>query len=286
MEVTTILRTQAEYPTQVTRMHIPPPALYCRGRPLASSMSRPRVAIVGSRRVTAYGRQVTRALARSLAEQGVVIISGLAIGVDAEAHAAALRAGGTTIAVLPSPVEAPVPLTNRRLALNILAGGGTLVSTYPAGSQNYRENFVARNELVAALSDAVIVTEAATRSGTLRTAAFAQDLSVPVFAVPGAITSPLSVGTHQLIKTNKAAILSSVDDVLQELHIAGSALKRPVAQSPEQQCLLDLLQQGIAEGEELFTQSNLSVQQFNQSLTLLEIEGKVLPLGANRWGLP
>jgi DNA processing protein len=286
MEVTTITRAQAEYPIQATRMHLPPAVLYCRGRPLADSLSRPRVAIVGSRRVTAYGRQVTRTLARELAGQGVVIISGLAIGVDAEAHAAALRAGGTTIAVLPSPVEEPVPFTNRRLALDILNSGGTLVSTYPAGSQNYRENFVARNELVAALSDAIIVTEAATRSGTLRTAAFAEDLSVPVFAVPGAITSPLSVGTHQLIKTNRAELLSSVEDVLRQLHLAVNAPKRLVAKDPLQQCLLDLLQQGIAEGEELLIRSKLSVQQFNQSLTLLEIDGKVLPLGANRWGLP
>lgn len=286
MEVIPITRNHADFPRRLRQMHQTPETLYCRGRSLTDIMNRPRVAIVGSRRMSPYGRQVTAQLARELAEQGVVIISGLAIGVDATAHAAALQANGLTMAILPTPVEFPSPLSNRRLALQILEHGGTLVSSYPADSENHKGNFVARNEIVAGLSDMVIVTEAAAKSGTLHTVEFAINLGVPVYAVPGSIDSPLSIGTNQLIKANKAGLVTNAGDILPYLGIRPPQTRRPSGDTPEQQRLLEWMERGIHEGEALLMRSGLTIQQFNHHLTMLEIGGKIIPLGANRWGLP
>lgn len=286
MEVTTITCDQPDFPSRLRQMHQTPAALYCRGRPLADIMARPRVAIVGSRRMSPYGRQITARMARELAEQGVVIVSGLAIGVDAAAHAAALQAGGITMAVLPTPVETPSPPSNQRLALQILEQGGALVSSYPADSESHKGNFVARNEIVAGLSDLVVVTEAAAGSGTLHTAQFAIGLGVPVYAVPGSIDSPLSIGTNQLIKSSNAGLITGARDILLQLGIKTRRATRPTGDTPDQQRILDLLGRGVHEGEELFMRSGLAIQQFNQCLTMLEIGGKIMPLGANRWGLP
>lgn len=287
MYTITIAKGDAAYPREVIdRMHRPPLELYLRGADLTQLMSKSRVAIVGSRRMSAYGKQVTTLFARQLAEQGVVIISGLAYGVDACAHAATLAAGGSAIAVLPSPVEAPAPVANIGLARRIVAQGGALLSTYPAGSPNHKANFVARNELVAALSDIVLIIEATTDSGSLRTAGFANDMGVDVMAVPGNVTSPLSAGTNQLIANNKAALAPNVQAVLNRLSLQTTlplALHR--GDSPEEQTLIDLVAIGINDGQQLLEKSRLPVHVYNQTLTMLEITGKIQPLGANHWGL-
>lgn len=267
-------------------MHRPPGTLYYRGSDLAAIMERPRVAVVGSRLISPYGRQVTRQLVRGLAGAGVVIISGLAIGVDAQAHEAALSVGGTTVAVLPSPVTAVTPSVNRRLAAQILEGQGGLLSAYPPGSSNHKGNFVARNELVAALSNLVIITEAAQKSGSLHTAAFAHGIGIEVHAVPGNITSPMSVGTNNLIKSGQAGTITDYHDVLRLLNMQQpSVTRRPTGDTPEQQRLLDLLNQAISNGDELLQLSQLSVPVFNQTLTMLEMSARIVPLGANRWAL-
>lgn len=267
-------------------MHRSPAALYCRGRPLADIMQRPRVAIVGSRAISPYGRDITRTLARQLAERGVVIVSGLALGVDAEAHRAALAVGGLTMAVLPVPVQTPAPPSNARLAEQIVQHGGTLLSTYVAGSENHKGNFVERNEVVAALSQIVLITEAAQGSGSLHTARFAQDLGVHTMVVPGNITSRVSVGTNMLAKNGEAGIVTGVNDVLRALDLPGTAKAlRPHGDTPDEQQLLDLIEQGITDGQQLLERSQQTVSEFNQALTMLEINGKIVPLGANHWGL-
>lgn len=265
-------------------MHAPPKELYYRG-PLTELMSRPRVAIVGSRSITAYGRQVTNQLARRLAERGIVIVSGLALGVDAQAHEGALAAGGLTMAVLPSPVNIPAPAANRRLAERIIAGGGVLVSQYSQGSVNHKGNFVARNELVVALSRVVVVTEAALNSGSLQTVDFANQLGRDIWAVPGNITSPTSAGTHKAIKEG-AGLLTSYTDVLDALNITGSPrLAVPAGATPEQQSILTLLGRGITGSDELLVRSQLSASSFNQVITTLEINGTIISLGTDRFGL-
>lgn len=160
------------------------------GNDINELLKRPCVTIVGSRKISAYGKTVTSRLAGELASAGIVIISGLALGVDSLAHLAALEAGGLTIAVLPTGLDAVDKTSRRGLAERILQQGGALVSEYAEGSPVHLGNFVARNRLVAGFGDAVLITEAAERSGTLHTANFALEQGKPVLAVPGNITSP------------------------------------------------------------------------------------------------
>lgn len=179
-----------------------------------STLDGPIVAIVGSRDVTTYGKKATYKLAYDLAKAGVVIISGLAIGVDSIAHQASLDAGGRTIAVLPSCLEAIYPKRHFDLANNIVKNGGLLLSEYPkgqAGPQKYQ--FIARNRLIAALSNAVIVTEAKKKSGSLHTANFALEQGIDVYAVPGEIYSPNSEGTNQLIQ-NGAGLVTDAQELI------------------------------------------------------------------------
>jgi len=252
---------------------------------LETLLKRKCLAVVGSRKVTAYGRQVTAGLAGKAAEQGVVIISGLALGVDAIAHQAALDAGGTTIAVLPSPLETVYPASHRQLASSILAQGGALISEYPEGTEAYRTNFIARNRLVSGLADAVLITEAAEKSGSLHTANFALDQGKEVLAVPGNITSLTSEGTNNLIKAG-ARPVTSYKDVLLALGLEEHDASVPVyGRNPEEQAILDLLLQGTSDGEELQKTSHLAIAEFNKTLTMLEISGKIRAIGANQWAL-
>ncbi len=284
MQIITTQQGDQDFPVQAMRMHEPPTELYYRG-PLSELMKYPRVAIVGSRNISAYGRQVTNQLARRLAERGIVIISGLALGVDAQAHEGALAVKGMTIAVLPSPVHAPAPATNRRLAERIVTGGGVLISQYHPDSVNHKGNFVARNELVAALSKVIIVTEAAQKSGSLQTVEFAHQLGRDVLAVPGNITSPTSAGAHKAIKEG-AGLLTSYTDVLESLGITGSPrLAIPKGATPEQQTILNLMGRGITGSNELLSRSQLSASSFNQVITCLEISGTIISLGMDRFGL-
>lgn len=287
MDVQVITKGDAAYPVVALQMNQPPDRLYIRGN-LANVMSRRRVGIVGSRLISAYGRQVTAMLARELAEQGIAIVSGLALGVDAQAHQSVLQAGGICLAVLPTPVTDVRPNANRRLGEAIIAGGGALISQYPPESESHKGNFVARNELVAAMSEVVVITEAASNSGSLHTANFAADMQTEVRAVPGNITSPTSVGANSLIRAGKAGAITCTQDILHALGIYNSASTRrqPKGETPEQQQLLNLIASDIHDGEALLQTSKQSIATFNQALTMLEIGGHIIPLGANRWGLP
>lgn len=285
MEVTTIHQGGEAYSQQLQRVGKPPDRLFIRGRPLPDIMSRPRVAVVGNRRMSPYGRHVTQQFVSALVEQGVVIVSGLAIGIDAEAHRVAIESGGLTMAVLPTPVEVPAPASNYRLAERILSSGGTLFSVYPANSDNHKGNFVARNEYVAALSDAVLVIEAGENSGSRHTVNFAFSLNVPSFAVPGNITSPNSIGTNNMLKTHTAPV-TSPHDILRALNLSTPKTKRaPASDDPDEQAIIRLLVRGLSDGEELLATSRLAVPAFNRALTMLEISGKIIALGGNRWEL-
>ena len=243
------------------------------------------VAIVGTRKPTPYGREVTYRLAYELASRGVVIISGLAIGTDGIAHEAALDAGGTTIAVLPTPLDAIHPRTHHKLAEDIVNRGGALLSEYGPGDDVYKVNFVARNRIVAGLSDAVLITEAAARSGTLITANFALQQGKPVLVVPGNITSTMSAGCNNLLKVG-ATPVTDVSDILHELNLRDTAqTELPFGNDREEDTLLKLMSDGVREGELLHQKSGLSAATYSQTMTMLEIEGKIKALGANQWTL-
>jgi DNA processing protein len=273
-------------PNKLRNIPDPPSQLFVKGCSVKVLLDRPCVTIVGSRKVSAYGKAVTSALAGDLARAGVLIISGLALGVDSIAHTAALDAGGLTLAVLPSPLQQIYPASHQHLAERIIKQGGALVSEYPAGAPVYRLNFVERNRIASGLCDALLITEAAAKSGTLHTANFALEQGKAVLAVPGNITSPNSVGTNNLIKTG-ATPVTSADDVLQALGLeTGKTRKRPpTGETPHEQLLIDLLASGVSDGAGLLHTSQLSVTHFNQALTMLEIRGIVRALGANRWAL-
>lgn len=253
---------------------------------LHETMARPRVAIVGSRKVTAYGRGVTSQFAGELAEKGFAIISGLALGVDGLAHKAALDAGGITTAVLPTGVDRIYPSTHQQLAKQIIAQGGALLTEYSDGTRSFPGNFVARNRLVSGLSDAVLITEAAEHSGTMHTAAFAIKQGRKVLVVPGNITSPQSAGTNNLLKAGATAVTSTAD-ILAALGITlkTSRKTKPQSNDPREQIILDLLFTGITDAAELHLKSGLSVEIFGQTLTMLEISGQIRPLGNNQWSL-
>jgi DNA processing protein len=246
----------------------------------------PTVAIVGTRKPTAYGKEVANTLTFDLAKRGVVIVSGLALGVDAIAHRAALEANGTTIAVLANSVDQIYPRTNNDLADKIIASGGAILSEYepPTGARDYQ--FLARNRIVSGLSDAVIVIEAAARSGTLATVTHALEQGKEVFVVPGNITSPLSAGCNALLKQG-AHVVTCAEDVLEiiapELLEAQSIL--PLGSTPLESTIIQLLQSGVRDGDELQRQSLVTAPEFSQALTMMEINGTVHGLGGNQWTL-
>jgi DNA processing protein len=204
-----------------------PPEVELRARGAWPPPQGPRVAIVGARRPTPYGEAVAERLAADLAQTGVVVVSGLALGVDAAAHQGALEAGGVTLAVLGTGVDVIYPRANSELAARILAHGGALVSEFPDGTPPTRSHFPRRNGTIAALSDLIVVVEAAEGSGALITADAALRLGKGVLAVPGSVFSPLSVGCHQLLRDG-AGLVQNARDVLAELGRTQEVLDDPL----------------------------------------------------------
>ena len=273
------------FPSQLLDIADPPRQLHYLGN-IEAALSQPRLAIVGSRKVSAYGKSVTTRLAKEAAEQGITIVSGLALGVDGLAHQAALEAGGKTIAVLPSGLDKIYPATHHQLAERILKQGGALITEYGDGTEAYKTNFVARNRIVSGISDAVLITEAALKSGSLHTANFARKQGKILMVVPGNITSELSAGPNNLIKTGHAVAVTEIRDIL-----AAMGLKRvtkkvvKLGSTQEETAILQLLQHGMSDASELLHHSQLETSLFNQTLTMMEITGKIRPLGAGKWGL-
>ncbi|HSW85056.1 MAG TPA: DNA-processing protein DprA [Candidatus Saccharimonadales bacterium] len=286
MKINKLTLSSSRFPKTLSQQVGMPQILYHMGAPLESLLSRPRVAIVGSRSISTYGSQVTSRLAQELAKQGLVIVSGLAIGADRQAHKSALEVGGLSIAVLPSPLDNIVPYANPHLAQTILNKGGALVSEYPTGVPPLKQNFVARNRIVAGLSQAILITEASEKSGTLHTARFALDQGKEVLAIPGPITTPGSVGTNNLIKTG-ATLVTSYKDVLYALgmHQRISPQKNIRGRNANEQIIIDLMIQGISDAEIILNKSQLSIKGFNQAMTMLEVGGLIRALGANHWAI-
>jgi DNA processing protein len=284
MKVKKITLADTAYPELLRDIPASPKELYYLGAEPETWLERPRVAIVGSRGITPYGRSVTAQLATQLAERGITIVSGLALGVDAVAHEAALKAGGQHIAVLANGLDKIYPASNTQLAKQLLQSGGVIISEYPEGTPSLKQNFVARNRIVAGLSNALLITEAGEKSGTLHTARFALEQGRDVLVVPGNITSPTSAGCNQLIKSG-ATPVTSVDDILFALGTKNLVTTTYVhrGDTPDEQIILDLLYKGISDAHELLMQSELEPTVFTQTLTMLELSGKIHPLGANHW---
>jgi len=272
-------------PLLLSQLPDAPDRLFTIGDNLEGLLAKPRVAIVGARKMSPYGQAVTEMLAGQLAGKGIVIVSGLAYGVDACAHRAALEAGGQGIAVLGCGVDRIYPTAHTRLGKELVRKGGVIMSEYPVGTPPYKNHFLERNRLISGLAEAVIITEAAQRSGTLNTAAHALNQGKPVLCAPGNITSELSAGTNNLLKAG-ATPVTSVEDVLSLLGITENAQTAlPLAANENEFILLSLIKDGTTEGAELLRQSSLDAAVFNQTLTMLEITAKIKPLGANHWSI-
>ena len=286
MKVHKITIKDSDYPASLRNISSPPKQLYYLGAPLSDLDQRPTVAIVGSRKVSHYGGQVTAELASALARRDITVVSGLAMGVDAIAHQAVVEAGGRAVAVLPSGLDLIYPASNRQLAKRILERGGTLITEYPFETEPFKQNFIARNRLIAGLAQATLITEAAEKSGSLHTANFALEQGREVLAVPGNITSYLSTGTNNLIKSG-ATPITSAQDIFEALNLApGEATDHEiVAANKEEQIILKLLTSGVSDGTELLEQSELRPPVFNQTLTMMEITGKIKAAGNDYWRL-
>ncbi|HEY8839660.1 MAG TPA: DNA-processing protein DprA [Candidatus Dormibacteraeota bacterium] len=243
----------------------------------------PRVAIVGSRRPSPYGEAVAEQLGTDLARAGVVVVSGLALGIDAAAHRGALNWGGITVAVMGTGVDVVYPAAHSRLAEEILAAGGALVSQFPDGTIPRRQNFPARNWTMAAISDAVVVVEAGEGSGALITAEAALHLHKEVMAVPGSVFSPLSVGTHGLLRDG-AGLVQNARDVLAVIGLGGEVLDDPLlpperlrfALRPERDGIVAHLSDVLAlSAADIARKLQLPVSEVLGRLTALELDGAV-----------
>ncbi len=261
------------YPALLKEIPDPPAFLYVRGT-LRDDL--PALALVGARRATPYGLRIAREWAREVALAGAGVVSGLALGVDAEAHRGALEAGGYTVAVLGSGLDVVYPYQHRALAEEIVACGGALISEFPLGARPERWHFPRRNRIIAGLCRAVLVVEAAERSGSLITARLAAEVGREVLAVPGSIFSPQSRGTHRLLKEG-AWPATSVEDLLEALGLEGkksSEKELPAEEDP----LLAYISYYPKHFDEIAAESGLSVAELSARLLELELRGLIQEL--------
>lgn len=250
------------------------------------------MAIVGARKNTRYGEEVAYRAAYEAAKAGAVVISGLAYGIDSIAHRGALDAGGITVAVLGTPINDVYPRRHVGLAREIIEKGGCVMSEYGPGEAAdsggvAKTRFLARNRLISGLSDVVLVAEAAEKSGSLNTAMHALEQGRDLMAVPGDITRPMSQGCNKLIRQG-AMPYTEPQDLLDLLFPAAARprqKKLPLGDNPVEVAIIRLLDDGVNDGEEIVSAGGLSVAEFNQAITMLEIRGVVRSLGANRWHL-
>jgi DNA processing protein len=276
----TILTWEDElYPPRLKEIDQPPPVLYLRGS--LSKEDAWAVAVVGTRRVSAYGRQVAEEIASYLASNGVTVVSGLARGVDSFAHQAALKASGRTLAVLGCGVDQVYPPEHRQLAEKIITSGA-MISDYAPGTPPDASNFPPRNRIISGLSMATAIVEAGDTSGALITAQFAVDQGRDVFAVPGNIYAPQSKGTNRLIAQGARPLLSG-RDLLEILNLTRVTEQRQVRTSlPTDEIekkLLAVLSQEPLHVDEIRNQTGLPIERVTATLTMLELKGLVRQAG-------
>ena len=268
-----------EYPPPLKEIDQPPPVLYARGEYLPDDLF--AVAVVGTRKVTPYGRQVTEELSSFLASNGITVVSGLARGVDSIAHQAALKAGGRTIGVLGSGVDVIYPPEHAKLVERMMESG-VLLSDYAPGVPPDASNFPPRNRIISGLSLAVVVVEAGETSGALITAEFAAEQGREIFAVPGGIYAPQSRGANKLIQ-NGAQPLLSAQDLMQALDITRigehKAARKALPADETEARLLDILGVEPLHVDEIRAQAQLPVEKVSAALALMELKGMVRQVG-------
>ena len=267
------------YPRNLLNIYAPPPLLYVRGTLTADDAW--AVGMVGTRRATVYGKEAARLLAGGLARNNITIVSGLARGIDAEAHRAALDSGGRTIAVLGCGIDIVYPPEHRALSHEIVEHGA-LVSEYPLGTQPEGSNFPPRNRIISGLSIGVVIVQAGTRSGALITADFAAEQGRDVFAVPGSIFDRSCIGCNRLIREGATPALS-VDDIVEELNLTmveqQAEVRAAVPSTALEARLLDQLSSEPVHVDQVCRNTDLPVAQVSGTLALMELKGMVRQVG-------
>lgn len=273
------------YPPRLLNIYNPPPVLYVKGEILSEDQW--AVAVVGTRRATVYGKEAARWIAGDLARNRVTIVSGLARGIDSEAHRAALDAGGRTIAVLGSGIDIIYPPESRRLAQAVVERGA-LVSEYAIGTPPEAGNFPPRNRIISGLSLGVVIVEAGERSGALITGDFALEQGREVFAVPGNIFRRKSMGTNKLIQQGAKPVLS-VEDVLEELNLTmvskQAEVRAVVPENETEATLLEYITADPIHVDEIGEKSGLPIAQVSSTLALMELKGMVRQVGGMNYVL-
>ncbi|MEZ4520462.1 MAG: DNA-processing protein DprA [Thermomicrobiales bacterium] len=269
-----------DYPRLLREIPHAPAVLYIRGE--LQPEDELALAMVGTRKATAYGADMARRFAHDLGRSDVTVVSGLALGIDTVAHHAAIDAGGRTIAVLGSGVDVVYPSRNRKLAESVV-NHGALVSEYPLGTRPDARNFPARNRIISGLSRGVLVVEAPAKSGALITASFAADQGRDVYAIPGSARSPASSGCHNLIRDG-ATLVTSARQILEELLVevsrAAVQTRLELPEAPDERALYNLIGAEPRHIDELCHASGLPIQETSGALVALELKGLVRQQGS------
>ncbi len=275
------------YPKLLRQIHDFPKNLYCRGN--ISLLNSSCFAVVGTRKLTSYGKETAQQIVRDLANNGFTIVSGLALGIDAVAHQATLDCGGKTIAVLGGGVgdENIGPRTNFHLAQNILKNDGLLISEYSDKEKIFAFNFAIRDRIISGLSLGVLVIEADEKSGALITAKCALDQNRDVFAVPGSVLSPKSVGPNTLIQGGAKLVMNAYD-IINEYHenlqLFSDKKKNVLTKNPTEKKIVDLLSEhGILFVDDIIRRSGMETPAISVSLSMLEIRGIIKHLGNGKY---
>lgn len=270
------------YPKLLKETHHAPFILYYKGN--LQQLNKQAIAIVGSRRATQYGRQVVEKLTEELLLQDLLIVSGLALGIDSLAHITCVNNRKPTAAVLGSGLDNQnlYPATNRALANGILANDGIIISEFPIGTMPLKHHFPLRNRIISGLSLGTIVIEAGESSGALITAKYALEQNREVFAVPGNITNPMSIGTNNIIKQG-AKLIQSVEDIFDELNLQEikqfQTNQEIIPDSPEEATILKHLSNEPRHINELVKLTDFSITEVNSTIMMLEMKGQVKNLG-------
>lgn len=286
LKVTVITWESPTYPQMLKNLHHPPPILFVRGSLTAQDDW--ALAVVGTRRATAYGKDCTRFFVHGLVENRITVVSGLAYGIDTEAHQTAINAGGRTLAVLGSGVDVIYPAENRKLGEAIVAQGA-LVSEYPLGTKPEASNFPQRNRIISGLSLGTLVVEGAIRSGARITVDYALEQGREVFAVPGPILRKSSEGPNHLIQNGGAKLVTNVNDILEELNLTmvaqQSEARAIIPDNDVEAVLLEQLSLDPTHVDELGQATKLSAAELASALTLMELKGMVRQVGGMNYVL-
>lgn len=273
------------YPASLRNIPAAPPILFGFGN--LTPADELGVAIVGTRNMTTYGERATGDIVSDLVSAGVTVVSGLALGVDGAAHRAALAAGGRTIAVLGGALDELYPRQHTSLAKRI-AESGAVLTEYPLGTKPTRTNFPQRNRVVSGLSRGVLVVEAGDRSGATITAGYALDQGKEVFAIPGPVYAPQSVGTNRLIQVGAAKLVTSAADILEELNLplmGQLSLTSEVPTDPTEAEVVRLLRNGPQHIDDISNDLNLPVAEVSVALAMLELRGDIRQVGGMTYSL-